>query len=322
MLAVAPSKRLLAQHDFTLRQLQYAVAVSETLSFRGAAKLLHVSQPTLSTQLKELEQSLGVTLFERDRRGVMTTPQSGLLFEQMRLVLREALELSDAAARRKDPLAGPMTIGVIPTISPYLLPLVAPALHTSFPKLQLRWVEDKTESLVAGLSSGSLDAALLALEADLGPVDHSVVMVDPFVLCVPKGHRLASTAKPIRTADLAEGPLLLLEEGHCFRSQALEVCSTTRLQEHEFRATSLSTLVQMVASGTGITLLPSVAVAVEGSRADVVTRPLRDLEARRTIALAYRRRSAVGGALVTLAEVMRRAAARLGSETVSRRSKP
>ena len=315
-----PSKRLLRLHNFTLRQLQYAVAVSETLSFRAAAKLLNVSQPSLSAQLKELEEGLGVRLFERDRRGVMLTAQGAPLIKRAQATLREAMDLEEDAQRQKDPLSGTLTFGVIPTISPYLLPAITPALRTRCKKLAVRWVEDKTENLILQLEAGALDAALLALEADLGLVDHATVFIDPFVLCTPKGHRLAKGKGAMALDELAGNELLLLEEGHCFRSQTLEICSASDVTEHEFRATSLSTLVQMVGAGAGVTLLPTIAVAVETARAEVATRNLKDARARRTLVLAFRKRSSIAEALRTVAEVMSTAAREAFGAQAARRA--
>lgn len=306
----AAASRLLTLHNFTLRQLQYAVAVSETLSFRAAAAQLHVSQPSLSAQLKELENGLGVLLFERDRRGVMVTKEGAPLLERMRTTLREVMDLSEEARRQRDPLSSLMTFGVIPTISPYLLPSLTPPLKARFPSLTVRWVEDKTPNLVERLERGEIDAALLALEADLGNVEHEVVMQDPFVLCVPLDHPLAKAKTPAKSDVLDGQELLLLEDGHCFRSQALEYCASHAVTEQEFQATSLSTLVQMVAGGAGITLLPTIAVPMECSRAAVTTRPLKDKAAQRTLVLAFRKRASLGPGLRAVAAVMREAATR------------
>ncbi|MCE9672557.1 LysR family transcriptional regulator [Myxococcus stipitatus] len=161
----------LAPHPFTLRQLQYVVAVADSLSFRKAAARCHVSQPSLSAQLALLEESLGVRLFERDRRRVLLTSAGEKLVERARRLLLEADDLLEESRRVGDPLAGTLRVGVIPTVSPYLLPAVAPALRRRFPRLTLAWVEEKTEVLVRDLDAGALDAALVALEADVGDVE-------------------------------------------------------------------------------------------------------------------------------------------------------
>ena len=292
-------------HAFTLRQLQYAVAVAEALSFRRAAERCHVSQPSLSAQLAQLEGALGVRLFERDRRRVLPTSAGRELIERARRLLVAADELQASAQAFVDPLAGTLRIGVIPTVSPYLLPEVTPALHRAFKRLRLQWVEDKTATLVDALEAGRLDAALVALEAELGDVDHEVIAVDRFMLVAPPEHPLARGSGPVTSAELREQPLLLLDDGHCFRTQALEVCQRSRAHELEFRATSLTTLVQMVVGGAGLTLLPSLAVPAELRRAKLKARPVSSPGAQRTIALVWRRKSPLAKALAELAAVIR-----------------
>jgi LysR family hydrogen peroxide-inducible transcriptional activator len=294
-------------HDFTLRQLQYVVAVAEELSFRRAAERCRVAQPSLSAQIAQLESVLGVRLFERTRRKVLVTTAGRELTQRARRILIDADDLVAAGKQAKNPLAGTLRVGVIPTIAPYVLPSGAPALRNEFPELTLAWREDKTSVLVESLEAGSLDAALLALEADIGELEHEVVAVDPFVLALPEGHPLARKRGPVATADLRGTDVLLLDEGHCFRDQALEVCSSNRVREGEYRATSLTTLVQMVAGGTGVTLLPEVAVSTEAARAGLRTRALSSPRARRTIALVWRRRSPMGPALRKVAAVLRSA---------------
>src|SRR5262244_979563 len=185
-----------APHPASLRQLQYAVAVADTRSFRRAAERCGVSQPSLSAQLAQLEGALGVRLFERDRRRVLPTPAGEALLERARRVLLDADDLVDAARRLGDPLAGTLAIGVIPTVSPYLLPAAAPAIRRAHPRLTVRWLEDKTEILARELHAGRLDAALLALEADLGgPLQREVIGRDRFVLAA-RAHPLAKPARP------------------------------------------------------------------------------------------------------------------------------
>jgi LysR family hydrogen peroxide-inducible transcriptional activator len=297
----------LGPHAFSLRQLQYVVAIAQELSFRRAALRCHVSQPSLSAQLAQLERALGVQLFERDRRRVLLTGAGQALLARAERVLLEADDLVEAAARAGDPLAGTIQIGVIPTISPYLLPALTPALRGKFKRLTVAWVEDKTDVLIERLGTGALDAAVVALEADLGEVDRAVIAIDPFMLVVPRDHPLGAKAAPAPAGDLRGADVLLLDDGHCFREQALAVCSTARAKETEFRATSLSTLVQMVAGGAGVTLIPALAVATELRRAKVRVRAFRDPAPHRTIALVWRKRSPLAPALEQLAEVMRAA---------------
>lgn len=294
-----------APHPFTLRQLQYVVAVAESLSFRKAAERCHVSQPSLSAQLGQLEEAIGVRLFERDRRRVLLTEAGKELVERARRLLVEADDFVGAAKRASDPLAGVMRIGVIPTISPYLLPSATPALRASYPRLMTIWLEDKTEVLVRNLDAGLIDAALLALEADLCDVESDVVAVDPFVLVARPDDPLVAKSRPVTPGELVDTSVLLLDDGHCFREQALAVCTRAKAHELEFRATSLSTLVHMVAGGAGVTLLPELAVAFEVERAGLRVRPFARPAPHRTIALVWRKRSPFGDALKKVAAAIR-----------------
>lgn len=297
----------LGSHPFTLRQLQYAVAVAASLSFRKAAERCHVSQPSLSVQLAQLEGALGVRLFERDRRRVLVTAAGRELIDRAQRILRETDDLVELARRSGDPLSGTLRIGVIPTISPYLLPRLTPALHAAYPRLTVLWAEDKTEVLLRDLEAGTLDAALLALEADVGDVEREIIGADDFVLATPAGHPLGAKASAAKASELRGANVLLLDDGHCFREQALAFCSKAKAHELEFRATSLATLAQMVAGGAGVTLLPEIAVATESRRADLVIRPFTRPAPSRTLALVWRRRSPLGPALRELAHTARAA---------------
>jgi LysR family hydrogen peroxide-inducible transcriptional activator len=294
-------------HPFSLRQLQYLLAVADTLSFRRAAAQCHVSQPSLSAQIAELEDKLGVRLFERDQRHVLLTPAGHELAERARRIVLEADDLVEAAQRVGDPLTGTLRIGVIPTISPYLLPSVTPRLRKAFPQLTVMWVEEKTDALVARLGAGTLEAALLALEADIGDLDRDVIARDPFLLVAPKDHPIGKGRGAAAPTELRDTEVLLLDEGHCFRNQALKLCDRVRAHEGAFRATSLSTLVQMVAGGAGLTLLPSLAVPTEARRARLAVRPFTSPAPSRTVALVWRKRSPLGPALHAVAEEIRSA---------------
>jgi LysR family hydrogen peroxide-inducible transcriptional activator len=296
-----------APHAFTLRQLQYVVAVAEELSFRRAARRCRVSQPSLSAQVAQVEDALGVRLFERGAGRVLLTAPGAELLERARYVLLAADELVQAARRVSDPLAGTIRLGVIPTVSAYLLPAVTPALRRKLPRLRVAWVEDKTEVLVRKLAEGAIEGAVLALEADIGDVAHETIAVDPFVLVLRPEHPLAKKRGPVTDAELRGEELLLLDDGHCFRDQVLEVCGTARAEEGELRATSLPTLVQMVAGGVGITLIPELAKDVEAKRARLVVRPLASRAARRTIATIWRRGSALEPTLRAVTSVLREA---------------
>ena len=196
-------------------------------------------------------------------------------------------------------------MGVIPTVSPYLLPHAAPALRAAYPRLTISWLEEKTEELVRRLDAGALDAALLAREADLGDVEHAEIARDPFVLATPRDHPLGARAGPASAAELRGAHVLLLDDGHCLRAQALEVCARARAHELQFRATSLPTLVQMVAGGAGVTLLPELALAAESRRGALKLRPFAAPAPHRTIALVWRRRSPLAPALQRLARTIR-----------------
>ena len=289
-------------HRFSLRQLEYVVAVADTLNFRKAAEQCNVSQPSLSAQLAQLEEAIGVQLFERDRRRVLVTAHGSDVIERARLVLRSADDVEASARRAADPFAGTLRIGVIPTVSPYLLPRIAPALRREYPRLQLLWSEEKTAALAQKLESGLLDAMLVAREAELGEIDFEVIAEDRFVLAVPKKHPLARRSGPVRAADLRGENVLLLEDGHCFREQALAICARAKAQELQFRATSLTTLVQMVAAGEAVTLLPELAVNVEGR--GLKLRRFSDPAPHRTIVLAWRKSSPLGDILHRLGKTI------------------
>ncbi|KIG12817.1 Hydrogen peroxide-inducible activator [Enhygromyxa salina] len=298
-----------ASLPITLRQLQYACAVAEQRSFRKAAALCHVSQPSLSAQIAELERMLEVQLFERDRRGVLLTRAGEAVIPRARALLLAADDVVDIATRHADPLAGLLRVGVIPTIGPYLLPDLDPALREAFPKLRLQWTEDKTETLVGMLGAGDLDVALLALEAEIGELEYAKVGEDPFVLAAPRGHALAARRSAVTLETLADAKVYLLDDGHCFREQAADLCAATGAEQQEFRATSLTTLVQLTGSGDGVTILPSLAVEVENRRAQLVIRKFRRPAPRRTIVFAWRRGSALADSLRELADPARRALA-------------
>ncbi len=277
----------------TLRQLSYLVALADHLHFGRAAESCLVTQSTLSAGLQELENLLGVTLVERTRRRVMLTPLGAGIVERARALLRDAEDLVDTARAAAEPLSGPLRLGVIPTIGPYLLPRVLPALRRAHPRLQLYLREDQTARLLERLGNGDLDVVLLALPYPAEDVETEEVARDSFVLACPPGHPLA-TREAVSAADLAGADLLLLEEGHCLREHALAACRLPTVQRGQgLQATSLHTLVQMVAGGLGVTLLPRIAVEAEVTRGtDLVLRPLAEgAGADRGIGLAWRRSS-------------------------------
>jgi len=284
-------------HPFTLRQLQYAVAVAESLRFRQAAESCHVSQPSLSAQLAQLEAALGVRLFERDKRRVLLTAAGRAFIDQARVILRDANDLEELAHRTGDPFSGTLSIGVIPTISPYLLPRLTPKLRAAYPHLTVRWTEDKTRTLTEALEAGRLDAALLSLEAHIGEVEREIIARDPFVLVAPPGHALAATKTAVDVAALRDATIFVLEEEHCFGKQAALLCADTNAHIDAFRATSLTTLVQIVAAGEGVTLFPALAVPPGVTDAQLCVRHFAEPAPARTIALVWRKGYAFDAAL-------------------------
>ena len=287
--------------------MQYAVAIADLGSFRKAAEACHVAQPSLSAQLAQLEQQLGLVLFERRRRGTLVTAPGQALIAHMRLVLTAAEDLVDAAREAADPLTGELALGVIPTVSPYVLPLIVGALRETLPALAIRWVEDKTPNLRDALAEGRLDGALLALEAELGDVETLALAKDRFVLAAPPGHALTAGKRPIRLDALADAPVLLLDDGHCMRDQTLALCRSANAHTLELRATSMATLVQMTASGLGVTLLPELAIAVENRMGSLGLRTFAAPQPYRTIGLAWRRRSARAATLRAVGGVITQA---------------
>lgn len=299
-----------AAHDLSIRQLQYVVAVADTLGFHKAAEKCGVSQPTLSSQIQKLEEVLGVQVFERNKQRVLLTKAGEGVIAQARRILVDVDDLITTAGAAKDPFAGTLRIAVIPTIAPYLLPWVTPAIATRWPRLRLALREEKTEDMLASLRNGTLDAGVLALVDAMSDLDHAEVLDDPFVAALPQNHPLAKK-KTVAMSDFDEEPVLLLDEGHCLRDQALALCKRAGAAETDLRATSLATLVQMVSAGIGVTLLPSIAVDVENRRGQLAIRPLSGKPQGRQIVLAWRKESALSEPLRELARVMAKASSRL-----------
>lgn len=269
-----------------LRDLDYLVAVADQLHFGKAAEYCHVSQPTLSMQLKKLEDYLGVQLFERTNKHVMITPVGEHIAECARRMLQDAQQIKDIAKMSQDPYAGDFRLGAFPTLAPYFLPLVVPAIRRKLPKLKLLLVEEKTAELLDKLKTGNLDAALVALPVEEEGLGSAPLFDDPFLLAVPHAHPLAKR-KHINQSDIKGEQLLLLEDGHCLRSQALEVCSLIGASEHQdFRATSMETLRQMVAAGVGITLIPKLAMRKKDG---IIYIPFAKPAIFRTIGLVWRK---------------------------------
>ena len=312
---------LLAQLPVSLRQLQYVVAVADLGGFRRAADACHVSQPSLSAQVAQAEAALGVRVFERDRHRVRVSTAGQQVLAQARAVLVAAGDLRELGRQLADPFTGTLRIGVIPTISPYLLPEIAPALVRAYPRLTIVWSEDRTGGLVRQAIDGAIDAAILALEADLGTLEHATLLHDAFVLAAPEGHPLAAPRGVATVAELANSRVLVLDDGHCFRDQALLVCTRSGAREADYRATSLSTLVQMTSAVGGVTLLPTIAVPVENWRGQLVTRPFASPGPGRTIALAWRKGSALAEALTQVATTIRGAIDERTGDALPRRGR-
>jgi LysR family hydrogen peroxide-inducible transcriptional activator len=289
---------------YSLRQLQYAVAVADLGGFRRAAEACRVSQPSLSAQIARLEQALGVQVFERDARGVRVTAAGEAVVARARQVLLAAGDLNETARQQGDPLSGTLRIGVIPTVCPYLLPEVVPALQQALPNLTIIWSEDKTQTLVRQIADARLDAAIMARDPRMEGLESASIGEDPFVLAAAPGHRLMRGTSPASPAVLDGATILLLEDGHCFRDQALAFCGATGAHEARLSATGLSTLVQMVGSGQGVTLLPRMAVAVENRRGQLAVRAFKSPAPARTLVVAWRRGSALRAPIKSVAAVL------------------
>lgn len=289
-----------------LRDLRYLIALADLRHFGRAAESCHVSQPTLSTQVRKLEDELGVILFERAPRQVMLTPAGQDIVERARRVLAEVEQMRETARRTADPEAGSVRLGLFPTLCPYLLPHVVPGIRQRFPRLELLLVEEKTELLLNMLRDGRLDAAVLALPLHEDGLEVEFLFEEPFVLALPGKHPLASH-RNLRLAELSNQHLLLLEDGHCLREQALEVCHLAGASEKEgFRATSLETLRQMVAAGVGMTLLPMLAVKPPVPvSVSIQLLPFRNPAPTRRLAMVWRRSSAMAPFLRALAAILR-----------------
>ncbi|WP_244613520.1 hydrogen peroxide-inducible genes activator [Methylosinus sp. Ce-a6] len=277
----------------TLRQLRFLVAVVDERHFGRAAEACLVGQSTLSAGILELEQLLGVRLFERTKRKVAPTPVGRELAERARALLRGAQDIVDVALASQAPMSGPLRLGVIPTIGPFLFPRVLPRLRAAFPELKLYLREEQTEPLLARLDAGELDAAVLALPYPSRGMETIDIGVDPFVVVCPPGHRL-SGMEIVAHEDMAREDLLLLEEGHCLRDHALAACALEGARRNvAYQGTSLHTLAQMVANGLGVTLLPQMALDAGILRGlDLTVRPLSGETPFRRIGLVFRASSA------------------------------
>jgi len=288
-------------YGMNLRDLKYLVAVADNKHFGKAAKISHVSQPALSMQVQKLESELGVQLLERTNKTVMVTEIGKDIVERARKIIQETEEIKAIAKTHQDPFAGRIRLGAFPTLAPYFFPTIVPKISKALPKLKLFLVEEKTEQLLDQLKNGTLDAAIIALPVHGEQLQTLPLFEDEFLLAVHAKHHLAER-KHVDQSDLEGEPLLLLEEGHCLRNHALVVCSLMQTGEvQDFRATSLETLRQMVASSIGITLIPKIAVQ---KHKDISYIPFTAPAPSRTIVLVWRKTSARGACFEKIGQLI------------------
>ncbi len=289
----------------TVRQLEYVVAVADHLSFSRAADACGVSQPALSTQVREVEQRLGLGLFERGRGGVSIPDHARAVLDAARRAIRAVDDVVDAAVDLRGELVGPVRIGVIPTMAPYLLPTLVRELRRRHPRAAPVLTEERTDDLVRRVELGELDVGLLAAPVPGEGLEVVEVAVDEFHLAMPEDHPLAGQG-PLPSGVLAGLPVLLLEDGHCLRDQAIEACASVgATAEGAIQGTSLTTLCQMVSAGSGVTLVPASALDVESRPGSgLVTRPLRDPRPNRVVVLAWRETSPLAPLYRSFAEAI------------------
>lgn len=291
--------------DIKLKDLRYLVAVADTRHFGRAAEKCFVSQPTLSAQLKKLEDYLGVQLVERQPKNVTLTEAGEQIVARARRILEASEEVVTLARAHRDPLAGRLRLALLPTVGPYLLPRVSQPIRKALPRLELRLYEYQTVPMLEKIEAGEIDLGILALPVDVEGLESRELYTEPFVVAVPDQHRLARR-ESVKVNDLDGETLLLLEDGHCLREQALEVCSNAGLHEkQDFRATSLETLRQMVATGAGITLLPELSSkGAYGSAKGVSIRPFARPAPVRHVGAVWRKTSARRAAIDAVCKVI------------------
>jgi len=289
-----------------LRALQYFVKLADIRHFSKAAEACFVSQPTLSTQIKKLEEELGVQLVERSPKNIMLTPVGEEIAERARLVLSDLDQIHAVARQAGNPAEGRIRLGLFPTLAPYLLPHVVPGIRKRYPGLRLQLAEEKTDTIITMLQQGELDAAVLALPIGSEGLEVETLFEEPFVLALPESHVLCRKAA-VSLEELNGSELLLLDEGHCLREHALEVCALAGAHERvDFHATSMETLRQMVAADVGITLLPILAVKPPIAQTENLwIQPFAKPAPSRKIALVWRKSSALSGFLRELADSFR-----------------
>lgn len=276
---------------FSVRQMRYFDILATTLHFRKAAELARISQPALSAQIAEMEQRLGTPLFERTRRTVVLTDMGKRLLPRVRGILNGIRSLEELASQRRGILQGRLRLGIIPTIAPYLLPILIPELREAYPELTIKLREAVTSKLVEDLRLGDLDALIAALPIDSDGIVAKPLFRDRFLIATSSNDTDILTS-PMTQESVALERLLLLEEGHCLRDQALAVCTSVKQRQLvNYGATSMTTLLQMVSHGMGLTLIPEIAVRTEASRNNVRILAFADPEPSREIGLIWRRQS-------------------------------
>ena len=292
-------------NDIKLKDLRYLVAIADTRHFGRAAERCFVSQPTLSAQIKKLEDYLGVQLIERQPKNLTLTDAGEQIVARARRIVEASEEVVTLARTHRDPLAGRLRLALLPTVGPYLLPQVARPIRKALPRLELRLYEYQTAQILEKLEDSSIDLGILALPVELEGLQCRELFSEPFTVAMPDQHRLAKR-ETVRIEDLKDEQLLLLEDGHCLRDQALEVCSRVGLHEkQDFRATSLETLRQMVATGAGVTLLPEMASrGAYGNARGVAVRPFARPVPVRRIGAVWRKTSARAPAIDAVCRVI------------------
>jgi len=289
----------------TMKQLQYLVALADTRHFGRAAVRCNITQSTLSAGIRDLETVLGTAVAERSNRRVLITPVGAQIAERAKSVLREAEEVMEVARAGRSPMTGEMRLGVIPTIGPFVLPRVFPALRERYPELTIYLREEQTAPLLARLEDGDLDVALIALPYETGDLRIDVIMEDEFLFACNRNHALAGTDE-VSLEAIAGEQLMLLEEGHCLRGHTLDVCTTTdRRSRAQFEASSLLTMVQMVAAGVGVALIPRLAVDAHITRGTDISLSRLGVPAARQIGLAWRQMSLRSKEFRMLADTLR-----------------
>ena len=292
-----------------IRDLNYILAVAETGNFSKAAEICYVSQPTLSGQIKKLEQELGVAIFERTNRKVEITAVGEEILSHARQIISEAENIKNLAQNYQDPLAGPLKIGAIPTVSPYVMPLVLEPIKEKYPQMRLVLSEERTEQLISRLKHHEIDAALLATETLEQEFESTELFKEPFWVAYPADHRFYEM-ESVSTEELLKESLLLLAKGHCLADQARSIChmagnNDPHSEMADLRASSLETLIQLVGAGYGVTLLPALAMSGSWtSGSGVIAQPLDDPNAYRHISLVYRKSFPRRQALAALGNII------------------